>query len=553
MRRFCSAKTRQTAAGIRFLLSLLLLLGAFAHGQDRLNSLAVDGVLSDDAGPYYFRAHGNDTVPFARASVLARALGLNLSWNSENRVLSFRSGSTTVTTGATPDISAGLEPRSGGMAMNGVPLRAPQALLVDGTSFVAIQPLAEAFGFTVEWHAGPRVLTVDSPKPAPEPAAESEEPPRPAVTSTGPPLNPFRVGAHDGYTRVALDLGQVETFTMALSGNTFTVSFDAGSAPEVAWRQTDRYVQSAYYSAIDGKPSLVVNTYHQLSPDGSGYRFSTTDTGTFYIDFGPGLSGKEVRQLAESHLSGLRGEQPLPGTDSTLNVTQAVSAPGSNGQRVVVIDPGHGGVDPGAVRYAVEHEVVLQVSLKLRQLLQAQGIEVILTRDDNYHLDRNKATDLRLRANFATNDRNMFVSIHANSVDSQAASGIETYIFGEPLSQANLDRAIEENGGRALTEEALAIATDPATMILRETQLNYSRSLAGAVQRHLVSVTGAPDRGVKQNSYYVISNARTPSILVEIGFVSNPDEGARLNSASYQDTLARGIYNGIMEFMNNGR
>ncbi|HLR45599.1 MAG TPA: N-acetylmuramoyl-L-alanine amidase [Deinococcales bacterium] len=539
---------------LRLLTILLLFLSAFALGQERLNSLAVDGVLSDEAGPYYFGDAGNDTVPYARAGALADTLGLNLNWNGENRTLSFRSGETTVITSANPDASAGLEPRSGGMTVNGVPLTAPQALLVDGTSFVPIQPLAEAFGYTVEWHAGPRVLTVDSPRPEPEPeevAADTAA--GNTISGDGPPLNAFRVGAHDGYTRVALDLDRVETFRSSLSGNTFTVSFDAGSVPEVAWRQTDRYVQSAYYSVIDGKPNLVVNTHHELSADGSGYRFGTTDSGTFYIDFGPGLSGKEVTDLDAAGLAAARDEQPLPGTDSTLNVTEAVSAPGSNGKRIVVIDPGHGGRDPGAVSYAVEEEVVLQVSLKLRQLLESEGIEVILTRDGDYDLDSNKATDLRLRSNFATADRNMFVSIHANSASNPAAHGIETYIFGEPLSQANLDRAIEENGGQALTDEALAIATDPATMILRETQLNYSRSLATAVQRHLVNGTGAADRGVKQNSYYVISNARTPSILVEIGFVSSPDEGARLNSGSYQDTLARGIYNGVMEFMNNGR
>lgn len=533
---------------LRFLTILALLLAAFASGQERLNSLAIDGVLSDDAGPYYFGSAADETQPFARAGVLAKTLGLSLSWNDSNRTLSFRSGNTTVITSASPDIGAGLAERQGGMTVNGVPVEAPLALLVDGTSFVAIRPLAEAFGYAVEWHSGPRVLTVDSPKPEPEPqeAAGAE------ITADGPPLNAFRVGAHDGYTRVALDLGAVETFTLASSGSTFAVSFDAGSMPDTAWRQTDRYVESAFYSVIDGKPSLIINAHHRLSADGDGYRYGTTDTGTFYVDFGPGLSGKSVNDLDAARLAGLRGEEPRPGTDSTLNVTQAVSAPGSNGQRIVVIDPGHGGIDPGAVRHAVEHEVVLQVALKLRQLLQSEGIEVILTRDANYDLDRNKATDLRLRSNFATADRNMFISIHANSAENPNAHGIETYIFGEPLSQANLDRAIEENGGRALTEEAIAIATDPATMILRETQLNYSRSLASAVQRHLVNGTGAVDRGVKQNSYYVISNARTPSILVEIGFVSNPNEGARLNSASYQDTLARGLYNGIMEFMRNG-
>ena len=170
----------------------------------------------------------------------------------------------------------------------------------------------------------------------------------------------------------------------------------------------------------------------------------------------------------------------------------------------------------------------------------------------NYDLSSHKATDLRLRSNFATPDRNMFISIHANAAHNSSANGIETWVFGQPLSQENLDRAIEENGGRALTDEALAIASDPAAMILRETQLQYSLSLAEAVQANMVSSTGARDRGVKQSAFYVIRNARTPSILVEIGFVNNPTEGPQLGSASYQDRIARGLFDGIMQFMNNG-
>ena len=184
--------------------------------------------------------------------------------------------------------------------------------------------------------------------------------------------------------------------------------------------------------------------------------------------------------------------------------------------------------------------------------LEGAGIEVILTRDGNYDLSSHKATDLRLRSNFATPDRNMFISIHANAAHNSSANGIETWVFGQPLSQENLDRAIEENGGRALTDEALAIASDPAAMILRETQLQYSLSLAEAVQANMVSSTGARDRGVKQSAFYVIRNARTPSILVEIGFVNNPTEGPQLGSASYQDRIARGLFDGIMQFMNNG-
>lgn len=530
---------------------LFLLVSAIAFGQERTNSLAIDGDLADDAGPYYFSEWGDSSTPFAQAGPLARALGLRLNWNGETRTLTFTDGTVTVTSAANSDIAAGLSPRSGGMTVNGVAQTAPQALLVNGTSYIAIEPLARAFGFDAQWHAGPRVMTVDSPAPpAPEPAPAAADPQQ-IITASGPALNPFRVGAHDGYTRVALDLGQVENFTLAAGGNTITVSFTAGSAPDTAWRQEDRYVRSAYYTVLDGKPTLVVNTYHQLGSSGEGYRYAMTDTGTFYMDLGPDVAGRPVSALSSSQAAAVAQAQPMPGTDSTLNVSEQAPGPGANGNRIVVLDPGHGGFDPGAVGYVVEQEVVLQVSLRLKQLLESEGIEVILTRDGDYHLDRQKATDLRLRSNFATPDRNMFISIHANAAHNAGAAGIETWVFGQPLSQENLDRAILENGGEALTDEALAIAADPVAMILRETQLNYSRSLAEMVQHSMVSATGARDRGVKQSAFYVIRNARTPSILVELGFVSNASEGPQLGSAAYQDTLARGIFNGVMQFMNS--
>lgn len=532
---------------------------AFAAGgalaQERSNSLAVNGALTDDAGPWYFAAQGDAATAFARAVPLANALGLNVTWDPGARTLTFTGNGIFAVIPTTTNIADGLRVRAEAYRAGGTPVSSPLGIVVNGVSYVAIEPLAAAFGFDVAWHAGPRLMTVDSPAPPAAPATATSTPATngPIDVGPGPRLAAFRAAAHDDYTRIAIDLGSVETFTVAVSGNTFAVSFDAGSAPDTAWRVNDRFVQSAYYAVLDGKPALVVNTHHALGTDGSGFRTGMTDSGTFYIDFAPQLQGRPQPALASTLVAAVAEAQPVAGTDSTAPVPQPmIAGPASGVRRVVVLDPGHGGVDPGAVGYVVEHEVVLAVAMRVRALLEAEGIEIIMTREANNHLHATKNTDLRMRSDFATPDRNIFVSIHANAAHSAAATGIETWIFGRPLSQANLDRAILENGGQALTDVALEIANDPAAMILRETQLNYSRALAESVQRHMVSVTGARDRGVQESAFYVLSNARTPSILIEIGFVSNAEEGPRLGTAEYQDRLARAIAAGIMEFMNGG-
>ena len=216
-----------------------------------------------------------------------------------------------------------------------------------------------------------------------------------------------------------------------------------------------------------------------------------------------------------------------------------------------MIDAGHGAHDPGAVSaYGQEKDVVLAVALKLRDLLVSQGIEVIMTRDTDTFLE------LQQRADFANPNINIFISIHANSVNQTSANGIETWVFGVPLEQSTLSQAIQENGGgaegAALTRDALEFANSIPGKIVQEEQLRLSLSLAEEVQNELVAATGAQDRGVKKNAFVVIRNARTAAILVELGFISSSDEGPKLISDAYQNVLAASLAKGIQNFFSGG-
>jgi N-acetylmuramoyl-L-alanine amidase len=220
----------------------------------------------------------------------------------------------------------------------------------------------------------------------------------------------------------------------------------------------------------------------------------------------------------------------------------------------VVIDPGHGGIDPGMTGYVREKTVTLSISLKLRALLQKAGIKVVMSRTGDYAWQGqrgcNKACDLKKRADLASTDRNVFVSVHVNA---GGGYGIDTYIFGEPLGAEALRQAERENGGGALGRELTRQARDTARSLvndqLAQDNLKLSSTLAYSVQRNLIAQTGARNLGVKANAWAVIRQARIPAILAEVGFGDHAVEGKNLASNSYQNKLALGLSKGIRAFL----
>jgi N-acetylmuramoyl-L-alanine amidase len=219
----------------------------------------------------------------------------------------------------------------------------------------------------------------------------------------------------------------------------------------------------------------------------------------------------------------------------------------------VVIDPGHGGIDPGMSGYVREKTATLSISLKLRALLQKAGIKVVMSRTGDYAWQGrgcNKACDLKKRANLASTDRNVFVSVHINS---GGGRGIETFVFGEPLGTEALRQAERENGGGAIGRELTRQARDTARSLvndqLAQDNLKLSSTLAYSVQRNLITQTGTRSLGVKSNSLAVLRQARIPAILAEVGFGDHAVEGKNLASNSYQNKLALGLSKGIRAFL----
>ena len=229
------------------------------------------------------------------------------------------------------------------------------------------------------------------------------------------------------------------------------------------------------------------------------------------------------------------GTHHLPDAPPVLPPATASSG-GPEQLRIVTLDPGHGGAETGAEGQggAVEKDVVLSIARRFRSLLQERlGVRVILTRDG----DRNLLLDERA-AIANSNKSNLFLSIHADASPRRNARGSSVYFLSHTLEPANPS----SSGGGDLDFILWHMA--------QTSHLSQSSRLAEILQDELQAVTGAKrvNRGIKQNSFRVLKGATMPAVLVEVGFISNPDEEKLLLSSAYQDKLAEALYRGILRY-----
>lgn len=218
----------------------------------------------------------------------------------------------------------------------------------------------------------------------------------------------------------------------------------------------------------------------------------------------------------------------------------------------IVLDPGHGGRDPGAhgPRGTREKDVVLAIARKVRQKLRsASGIEPILTREDDRFLP------LAERSRRAVKEgADLFLSLHANAARDRRAKGFETYFLGEARTEWARKVAMRENSAVRYEDRSGESATSDVQAILANMDLNLFREessfLAGTIQNALRERVSAPDRGVKQNIYLVLANAggSMPAVLVEAGFISNPESERRLRSDAGQEAVAEAVAEAVVRY-----
>lgn len=240
----------------------------------------------------------------------------------------------------------------------------------------------------------------------------------------------------------------------------------------------------------------------------------------------------------------------------TLAMPQTIVAQkGKKKPFTVVIDPGHGGVDPGALgRRAKEKDINMNVSKALAELIKEEfpEVKIIFTRTTDVKIP------LARRATIANDAKaDLFISIHSNAAKSRSARGCETFTLGAGSSAEAKAAAMYENEVILLEDnfEQTYKGFDPRSSesyiifeLIRGHDMEKSIALAEAVQKGMVNSTKLHNRGVSSAGFLVLHKTVMPSILVELGFISNPTEEKYIASKNGQKALARGIFNGFASY-----
>lgn len=332
---------------------------------------------------------------------------------------------------------------------------------------------------------------------------------------SGALLTAPRVGKNPGLTRVVLELPPGSTYLIEPSALGLRIELTGvGVVPQNA-QNVSPEVRTWRFEPTSAGVSITLVTATPTTAR-SGWRAQLlapapgSDRARLAIDLSPALANLTPLAPAERVLAAV---PPVPATRGT-----AILALSANFvQPRVVLDPGHGGRDPGAVGSITEKEVTLDVALRVRDLLRAAGVDVVLTRDRDRELNAVKNVDLQMRAQMGTPGTQLFVSIHVNAMEANTALrgyGVETWWNpNHPMSN----------------------------------------TLATILQRQLVETTGAFSRGLKSNqSLSVLRNSRIPAALVEIGYTSHPVDGLNLQDNNYLDRVALGIAQGIRQALTSG-
>jgi N-acetylmuramoyl-L-alanine amidase len=337
-------------------------------------------------------------------------------------------------------------------------------------------------------------------------------------------VSKIRVGRHpDSTVRVVLDLEEVSRYSVFTLYNPYRLVIDA----ERAVRRTLARAPAAPPTAIAPEPPIVIAT-------------SPIEVARPVAAPSPPLPSAPTTTASV----------PLASPSAAAaNVAGGFSMARQLGLGVsrIVIDPGHGGHDPGVLgRGLTEAALVLDVALRLEKLLQKQpGLEVVLTRRTDVYVPLEERTELANRES-----ADMFLSIHANASRNVAAKGIETYYLSFASSPEAEAVAARENSA---SDRVMHQLPDLIKAITLNNKLDESRDLANMVQESLVTSLRKTNkevrsRGVKKAPFVVLIGAAMPSVLAEISFVSNKQELALLKTSAYKQRIAESLFNAVMRY-----
>ncbi|PKN30028.1 MAG: hypothetical protein CVU64_05455 [Deltaproteobacteria bacterium HGW-Deltaproteobacteria-21] len=257
------------------------------------------------------------------------------------------------------------------------------------------------------------------------------------------------------------------------------------------------------------------------------------------------LSGIPDQELTELGDPNLIGYTLLVSLDDPVRLISLFGL----GIRNIVIDPGHGGIDPGAVGAmgTKEKEITLDVALQLKNRLNRIGAyNVLLTRESD------RTMPLARRVQFARDNRaDLFISLHVNSLPNQSVNVVETYYFGPPLSAETLRLAEQENKeSHYAVQELSAIIQDFGNTVKRQESAMLAASIQESLCRNVKNHdAGVLDVGIKMAPFVVLSQVEAPSVLVEISCLTKEKEEAKLASENYREEIASFLEEGILGYL----
>lgn len=337
----------------------------------------------------------------------------------------------------------------------------------------------------------------------------------------------IRYWSSSDYTRVAIDLSEPVEFSKNRLSNPDRLYFDLKNASIAREIKTSFPVGDGILKAVRAS---------QFNEDTVRVVFDIeeiTDFKSFFID-------DPARLVIDLYGKGKKAENP-----DQIAV-----------KRRIVIDAGHGGHDPGAVgpKKLYEKDVVLDIALKLKKILKADPLnEVFLTREKDIFLPLEERTAIANKKN-----ADLFVSIHANASPRRNTKGVETYLLNwtddeEAMKVAARENAISLKKMKAMNKQ-MDIVETILSGLMRENKRDESIKLAHFIQRSMVSnldgtYENVSDLGVKQALFYVLFGAKMPSVLVEVSFISNPEEEKMLSQDCYRMDIAKAIAEGLHTYI----
>jgi len=366
----------------------------------------------------------------------------------------------------------------------------------------------------------------------------------------------LRYYTHPAFTRIVLDIGRLREYTSGelqqpgrifldvlqaklnpiLDGQSFPVKTEYLSQILVFQKtpSTARVVVDVDFLKVKSYRAyhlfdpfrIVIDIYPRQAPEAPGAR----------IQPGPGTEGKPPAGPPA------KPPEPLP---SGYSMARQLGL----GVRTIVLDPGHGGSDPGCIgKSGLQEKVItLDVSLALKKMLvEKAGLNVILARESDIMVP------LESRTVIANQKRaDLFVSIHVNAHRDRKREGVETFFLNFSPDPAVVELAAQEN---ATSTKNMGQMKDIIQKIAKNSKVDESRDLAERIQKNLLQALSAAnpkikDLGVRGAPFWVLIGSEMPSVLVEISHLSNAGEEARLKTARYRELAVQGIYNGIMEYI----